>query len=172
MSEAGTKKNDYRLDRSPGHLLRRVQQRAADIYAELSKGEDLTQRQFTVLFAVSEEEGLSQTDLVTRTGIDRSTLADMIARLVARELLERRRTAADARANAVSLTEKGRGALDRALAHAAAADDALVEGLPKAARAAFIDHLHAILNANAADAAEAAAGAKKKKKKKKKKKAD
>ena len=42
----------------------------------------LTPRQFAVLMTIAEEEGLTQTDLVDRTGIDRSTLADIVARLL------------------------------------------------------------------------------------------
>ena len=71
----------------------------------------LTPRQYMVLTAVDQEEGLSQTDLVNRTGIDRSTLADMISRMIKHGLLTRRRTAEDARANSVRLTAQGRKAL-------------------------------------------------------------
>ncbi len=52
----------------------------------------LTARQFAVLLTVEEDEGLSQTDLVNMTGIDRSTLADMIGRMLKKDLLRRRRT--------------------------------------------------------------------------------
>jgi len=38
----------------------------------------LPNNNFTVLAAVEQNEGMSQTDLVAITGIDRSTLAEMI----------------------------------------------------------------------------------------------
>ena len=68
---------------------------------------DLTPRQFAVLVTVSQNEGLSQTHLVERTGIDRSTLADIVRRMLKKGLLQRRRTKEDARAYAVKLTEEG-----------------------------------------------------------------
>src|SRR5262249_36867199 len=98
------------LAQSPGHLLRRAQQYAFDLYAKEVGPEELTPRQFTVLLTVDQNEGLSQTDLVRLTGIDRSTLADMISRLLKRDLLARKRTENDARANAVRITPAGRKA--------------------------------------------------------------
>ena len=96
------------LERSPSHLLHRALQLALDLYAAEFGGAGLTQRQFAVLAAVADHEGATQTDLVRLTGIDRSTLADMAARMIAKGLLERQRSLSDARANAVSLTEAGR----------------------------------------------------------------
>jgi len=45
------------------------------------------------------------------TGIDRSTLAEMVRRMLERGLLSRERTEKDARANAVAITGSGRKAL-------------------------------------------------------------
>jgi DNA-binding MarR family transcriptional regulator len=67
------------LDQSPTHLIHRVAQCAGQIF---DTGErDLSPRQVAVLSTVGENEGLSQTDMVALTGIDRSTLADLVARL-------------------------------------------------------------------------------------------
>ena len=71
-------KDVKQLSRSPYHLLKRAAQYAAYIYqGEVGKA-GLTQRQFTVLIAVDQNEGVSQTALVKMTGIDRSTLADLV----------------------------------------------------------------------------------------------
>lgn len=115
------------LDRSPSHLLHRALQLALDIYADEFGPGGLTQRQYAVLAAVETQEGLTQTDLVRITGIDRSTLADMAARMIVKGLLERQRSVADARANAVSLTDAGRAALDEARPKMAAADARLLK---------------------------------------------
>jgi DNA-binding MarR family transcriptional regulator len=72
---------------------------------------DLTKQQFTVLAAVEQNEGTSQTDLAAITGIDRSTLAEMIRRMTEKKLLDRERTKTDKRANAVYLSADGRKAL-------------------------------------------------------------
>src|SRR5271154_1841106 len=102
------------LDRSPSHLLHRALQLALDIYAEETGPDAVTQRQYAVLSAVSAHEGLTQTDLVRATGIDRSPLADLVARMIGKSLSARQRSTADARANTVSLTAEGRSALDEA----------------------------------------------------------
>src|SRR5580658_6450289 len=118
------------LDRSPSHLLHRALQLALDIYAEEAGPDAVTQRQYAVLAAVAAQEGLTQTDLVRATGIDRSTLADLVARMIGKGLLARQRSASDARANVVTLTADGRGALDVAAPKVAAADARILELLP------------------------------------------
>lgn len=131
----------YDLETSLSHLLRRAQQFAYDQFVQQMGTSTITPRQFIVLFAVNEEEGLSQTDLVNRTGIDRSTLADMISRMIKNGLLARKRTAEDARANAVRLTAAGRRALNGSLPRALAAEKALLELLPKAVQADLLKGL-------------------------------
>jgi hypothetical protein len=84
-------------DRSPIHLLHRASQAVGQIFAAGMRTNDLTPRQLAVLVAVAENEGLSQADLVERTGVDRSTLADIVKRLKGKGLLQRRRTREDAR---------------------------------------------------------------------------
>ncbi|MFZ3033907.1 MAG: MarR family winged helix-turn-helix transcriptional regulator [Parvibaculum sp.] len=131
----------YDLETSLSHLLRRAQQFAYDQFVQQMGTSTITPRQFIVLFAVNEEEGLSQTDLVNRTGIDRSTLADMISRMIKNGLLARKRTAEDARANAVRLTAAGRRALNGSLPRALAAEKALLELLPKTVQADLLKGL-------------------------------
>src|SRR5215510_15455924 len=135
-----------RLQRSPIHLLHRAGQCAGDIFnAEMLHGE-LTPRQFAVLYTVANKEGLSQTGLVERTGIDRSTLADIVRRMQKKGLLQRRRTKEDARAYAVKLTEEGRRVLRTAEPLAKRVDDRILEALPGRQRDQFINDLVAIVD--------------------------
>lgn len=154
----------YDLRKSPGHLLRRAQQYAHDLYANAVGADGPTPRQFEVLHVVSKNEGLSQTDLVRTTGIDRSTLADMIARMLSKGLLSRSRTKEDARANAVSITAAGRRVLNSAMGGVARAEAAALNVLPKAQQGGFMKALSAY--ADALDALGEAAPKKKKKAKK------
>ena len=71
-------------------------------------------RQFTVLQAVDQNDGISQTSLAVLTGIDRSTLADLVARLIDQGYLQRRRTKDDGRTNALRMSPAGRRALKAA----------------------------------------------------------
>ena len=68
------------------HLLHRAGQCADELFASQVKESDLTPRQFVVLTAVAGIEEPSQTTLVQKTGIDRSTVADIVRRLVERGL--------------------------------------------------------------------------------------
>jgi DNA-binding MarR family transcriptional regulator len=110
------------------------------------KVDGLTPRQLAVLVTVSQNEGLSQTGLVERTGIDRSTLADIVRRMQRKGLLQRRRTKEDARAYAVKLTDDGRKALRTAEPLARRVDDRILEALPNRQRDQFINDLVAIVD--------------------------
>lgn len=152
------------LERSPSHLLHRALQVALDIYAEEIGPDAVTQRQYAVLSAVAAHEGLTQTDLVRTTGIDRSTLADLVARMIGKSLLARQRSAADARANTVRLTEQGRAALDLAAPRVEAADARILRLLPARKRDSFLDVLKDMSHAaETLSEAQAEAPAKKKK---------
>jgi len=129
------------LERSPSHLLHRALQHALDIYVEQAGSDAPTQRQFAVLSAVAADEGLTQTDLVRATGIDRSTLADLVARMIGKGLLARERSSTDARANTVRLTEAGRAALRSAAPKVAAADEKILSLVPTRARESFLSVL-------------------------------
>ena len=149
------------LERSPSHLLHRALQLALDIYAEETGPDAITQRQYAVLAAVAVHEGLTQTDLVRATGIDRSTLADLVARMIGKGLLARERSVVDARANTVSLTPAGREALAVATPRVAAADARILKLLPTRKRDAFLDILGDMSHAAElfAEAADAESGA-------------
>ncbi len=150
------------LERSPGHLLHRALQLALDFYVAEAGVGAATQRQYAVLAAASEHEGATQTVLVKATGIDRSTLADLAARMITKGLLERERSAIDARANAVRLTDEGRALLDTLRPKAATADTRLLALLPSGKRDAFIAALRALADAGEAETVPDGKAAKKK----------
>jgi MarR family transcriptional regulator, temperature-dependent positive regulator of motility len=110
------------------------------------KDGDLTPRQLAVLMTVAQNEGLSQTGLVDRTGIDRSTLADIVRRMQRKGLLQRRRTKEDARAYAVKLTDEGRRVLRVAEPVARRVDERILDALPTKQREQFVDDLLSIVD--------------------------
>ena len=114
---------------------------ALDIYAEETGSGALTQRQFAVLSAVMAKEGCTQSELVRATGIDRSTLAELVARLIGKDLLARERSTLDARANTVRLTDAGRAAVQEAGPKVAQADNRILALVPGAKRDAFLKTL-------------------------------
>jgi len=136
-----------RLQGSALHLLHRAGQCAGDIFQSEMPSGDLTPRQFAVLVAVSQNEGQSQTSLVRKTGIDRSTLADIVRRMLRKNLLQRRRTKDDARAYSVKLTDEGWAALRTFEPTVRRVDEKVLAVLPEDRRQRFLDELALIVNA-------------------------
>ncbi|HEV7157182.1 MAG TPA: MarR family winged helix-turn-helix transcriptional regulator [Caulobacteraceae bacterium] len=134
---------------SATHLLHRALQMALDYHTEAAGPGAITQRQFTVLAAAGAHEGLTQNDLVRATGIDRSTLADLVARMLAKGLLVRERSATDARANSVGLSDAGRTALAAGAEPVAGADARLLAPLSAKKRDGFIKALHILTGTEA-----------------------
>jgi DNA-binding MarR family transcriptional regulator len=135
------------LDQSAMHLLHRAGQSADGLFQAAANDIDLTPRQLAVLEAVAASEGGNQTELVRRTGIDRSTLSDVVRRLQKRRLLQRRRATHDARAYAIVLTDKGREVLRTIEPVAKRADEQLLAALSSKQRAQLINALQSIVEA-------------------------
>jgi DNA-binding MarR family transcriptional regulator len=159
----------FALNASPSHLLHRAQQAAADLHAATLGPNGLTQRQFAVLAVLSEQDGVSQSELVVRTGIDRSTLAEMVARMEAKGLTQRTKSMTDSRANSVTLTPTGRAMYEEAMPKLADVDAAVLARLPSSKRAGFVELLTRLAMPTA-ELEETKATSKKKKDKKKKRK--
>lgn len=148
MASKGPRKANggFDLSQSPSHLLRRCVQYANDLFSREPGASDLTKQQFTVLAAVEQNEGMSQTDLVAITGIDRSTLAEMIRRMIDKGLLDRERTEADQRANAVRIAMAGRKALRGARTASDRVERALLASLNATDRARFLKMLSTVVS--------------------------
>jgi len=127
------------------HLLHRAGQCADELFAAQVGDSDITPRQFAVLMAVADSEEPSQTALVQKTGIDRSTLADIVRRLVERGLLQRKRTRRDARMYAVRLTDRGESTLKKAQPAARNTDERLLSAIPQREREVFLGALTKIV---------------------------
>lgn len=147
MTKTSGPKDGPGQDLSTIHLLHRAGQCADELFAKKTGKTDLTPRQFAVLVSVSKSEDLSQTALVDATGIDRSTLADIVRRLVERGLLVRKRTKQDARMYAVRLSAAGRHAIEAAAPGAVETNDTLLAALPVSQRTAFVSSLQKIVEA-------------------------
>lgn len=105
----------FDLNSSLLHLLHRASQIADDLFANQQELSGLTSRQFIVLAAIKGRDGISQTDITASTGIDRSTLTDLVGRLHARQLVARNRSRLDARTYEVRLTAEGEALLEAAI---------------------------------------------------------
>jgi DNA-binding MarR family transcriptional regulator len=135
------------LDSSVLHLIHRTSQCAEVIFAAELGSDKLTPRQYAVLLTVAGDEDTSQTGLVEATGIDRSTLADVVGRLVTRRLLSRRRTRKDARTYAVRVTSKGLDMLKIGKPVATRTDERILSALRPNQRAEFKAALQVVVAA-------------------------
>jgi DNA-binding MarR family transcriptional regulator len=134
------------LDRSPIHLLHRASQAVELVFAAWTRAK-LTPRQLALLMTIDKCEGLNQTELMERTGIDRSTLSDVVRRLRRKGLIQRRRSRNDARAICATLTDEGRRLLETVMPVGAGVDRSVLGALPSNRRKPFIDALASIVAA-------------------------
>ena len=140
---------DSPADASLIHALHRASQVAEDRFARELGDSDVTPRQLAVLTVIDAHDGLSQTDIVTATGVDRSTLADIVKRLVERGLIARKRSKEDARAYVVKLTADGRRALATSAPVLARVEAELLESLPTKKRSELIGLLQQLATSKA-----------------------
>jgi DNA-binding MarR family transcriptional regulator len=151
MSKGQRKGNgSFALSESPSHLLKRCVQFFGDLYAHEAGSGELTKQQFTLLAALEHNDGVSQTALVEITGIDRSTLAEMVRRMLEKGLLSRERTEEDQRANAVAISASGRKSLRAARTASERAEKALLDPLPPGERQKFVKLLGMVASAGEA----------------------
>ena len=97
---------------APGYLFRRMQQIAVAIFVEECRAFDLTPVQYAALVAIYTHPGIDATRLSAVIAFDRSTLGNVIERLEAKKLIERKPSAGDKRVKLLTLTRAG-GALLR-----------------------------------------------------------
>ncbi|MEU0923448.1 MarR family winged helix-turn-helix transcriptional regulator [Streptomyces malaysiensis] len=94
------------LNTHPGHLARRFQQAHSLLWGAMVS-EETTSPQFAVVNALMEKPEIDQRTLSEHVRLDRSTIADLVARLARRGLLERVRDPNDGRRNVLRLTDEG-----------------------------------------------------------------
>jgi DNA-binding MarR family transcriptional regulator len=138
---------------SATHLLHRAGQHAEELFARATAELGVTARQFIVLAAIDGMDQPSQTALCDVSGIDRSTLADIVRRLEMRGLIHRERTKTDARMYAVGVTPEGQRILERAAPIAREVEADLLSCLKPAEQETFKSLLRRLVEPVTAEAA-------------------
>jgi DNA-binding MarR family transcriptional regulator len=90
----------------PGHLLRRALQAMNQLW-DHEVSHTITSPQFAALNALYGEPAIDQRTLGERISLDRSTMAEVVARLSARGLITTARDTNDGRRKTIRLTPKG-----------------------------------------------------------------
>ena len=135
----------FRLEEIVSHLLRRAHFAAEERFAREFADEQITPRQKATLIAVYQRPGLSQNMLAEHLFIDRNTVAEMVKRLVARQLLQRRPSAGDRRAHELFLAPDGATMLNRVMPRDATIERAILQRLPKGDQKRFMTYLRLIV---------------------------
>jgi len=96
----------------PGHLIRRVHQVSTAYFAEECGG-DLTAVQYAALVAIGAHPGIDATRLSEIIYFDRSTIGDVLDRMVGKDWIRRASTPTDRRVKLLEITPAGQGVLQQ-----------------------------------------------------------
>ncbi|MCB2013474.1 MAG: MarR family winged helix-turn-helix transcriptional regulator [Sphingobium sp.] len=127
----------FQLMEAPGHLLRRSHQRSYELFTQIV-GSDVTRQQIALLIALSQKPGASQNELVGLTGFDKSTLKEMLGRMVAKKWVERERDPEDSRAWKMHVTPEGEALLDEKMDKVRLVQEEILAPLPEDLRSVFL----------------------------------
>ena len=132
--------------RHTGYLIRRAQQRHVATWTRMVSA-DTSSVQYSILAVLSRLGSASQRDLCDEVDLDRSTVADLVARMERRGLVARERDARDHRRKAVSLTDAGHAEYALLAPRVEAADAELTAPLDRDALASLRAGLRRLLEA-------------------------
>lgn len=128
-----------------GYLIRRAQQRHVAAWTRIASTE-ISSVQYTVLVVLDRLAEASQRDLCDEADLDRSTIADLVARMERKGLIARQRDPDDARRNTVTLTDVGRAERQRLRPLVEQVQEALVASMSAEDRLSLRAGLHRLLD--------------------------
>jgi len=131
----------------PGHLLRRALQ-VMNLLWDQEVSHTITSPQFAALNALYKEPKLDQSALGQRISLDRSTMAEVVARLRARGLINTERDTRDGRRKKITLTPKGLRTVHHLIPRTHLMTRRLVGQLDAGERTALMRMLMSVVRAN------------------------
>lgn len=140
--------DDRLVHDKPGHLIRRFQQIAVALFMSETKDFDVTPVQYAALLAISLHPGIDQTALVNIIAFDRSTIGDVIGRLVAKRLIRRSKGTHDGRTKVLQVTAAGQRLLNEIKPRVRAAQRLILAPLERSERTEFVRMLRKLVNIN------------------------
>jgi DNA-binding MarR family transcriptional regulator len=135
---------DFDLLQHLPHLLRRAHFEAEAIFPDIY-GDEVTSRQLALLTAIGQRPGLSQSAVAQQVGMDLNTCSDLVARLVAKKLVRRERSEADARTYCLYLAPKSAGVVAMGIGLAGAYREAVAQRLSQAEHERLVALLRRLL---------------------------
>jgi DNA-binding MarR family transcriptional regulator len=141
------KTTSFPLASRPGFLIRRLHQIHLSLFVEECASFRVTPVQYSILTAVAAQPGLEQAALAQEVGVDRATLANVVARLAKRGLVRRLQGKRDRRLKHVLPTAACERLLDRMEGPARRAHERTIDSLAGRQRTEFLKALSRLVNA-------------------------
>jgi DNA-binding MarR family transcriptional regulator len=136
------------IHEKPGHLIRRLQQIAVALFVSETNGFEITPVQYAALLAVSLHPSIDQTALVNIIAYDRSTIGEVIARLVTKKLVRRTKGESDGRTKVLHVTAAGKHLLHDIQPFVLAAQRQILAPLSPEERTLFMKMLARLVDLN------------------------
>src|ERR1700748_945085 len=133
---------------APGYLFRRMQQIAVAIFVEECREFALTPVQYAALVAIRTHPGIDATRLSAVIAFDRSTLGNVIERLEAKKLIERKPSDEAKRVKLPHLTKTGAALLRDIVASVDRAQSRMLQPLKPADRKTLMTLLTQLVDLN------------------------
>ena len=142
------------LESLVGFLLRCASTIADASYYKQVGSAEITTRQLAVLLSLRNSGPMTQAALSGAIRMDRSTINEMVPRMIERDLISKSNAPDDKRAIHLSITAHGLKTLKQLLPPTALSQDMVLATLPKEYRRIFKHCLEMIIEANEADLGE------------------
>lgn len=134
--------------RYTGYLIRRAQQLHVATWMRIVSTE-ISTVQYSILVVLDQGGPMSQRELCDAVDLDRSTIADLVARMERRGLIVRAPDPQDGRRKTVGLTDRGRAERTRLRPLVEQVEDALTGALGGPSREGLRDGLRRMLDGRA-----------------------
>ena len=132
----------------PGFLVRRLHQIHVAMFLEECASANMTPVQYGLLSILADAPGLDQVALAAELGIDRTNVADVLERLEKRGLLTRAVNPGDRRMKLATLTNAGKGYVQKNRALMLRAQERLLDPLSPGDRKTFMALLRRLVEDN------------------------
>src|SRR5882724_10040108 len=136
------------LESLTGFLLRCASNIADAAYYKHVGSAEITPRQFAILLSLRNGGHMTQAELSAATRMDRSTINEMVPRMIQRSLISKFNSADDKRAIHLSITQRGLQTLREILPAAVRSQELILSQLPKEYRRIFKHCLEIITETN------------------------
>jgi DNA-binding MarR family transcriptional regulator len=139
------------LETLTGFLLRCASNIADSAYYKQVGHAEITPRQLAVLLSLRNSGPITQAKLSALTKMDKSTINEMVPRMIERNLISKSNSPDDKRANQLSITSHGLKTLKAILPGTIRSQEMILASLPKEYRRIFKHCLEILIEANEAN---------------------